>query len=149
MTLSERLTNDMKEAMKAKDEIRLGVLRMVKSDLKYKQIEFGHELSEEEVIAVLSTAAKTRRDSIEEYERGGRNDLRDQEKAELDIIVQYLPEQLSAEELGRLVDEAIAEAKATAPKDMGAVMKVLMPKVRGRADGKAVNVAVRARLEGK
>jgi uncharacterized protein YqeY len=149
MTISERLNNDMKNAMKAKDEIRLGVLRMLKSDLKYKQIEFGHELTEEEVIAVLSTAAKTRRDAIEEYERGGRNDLRDQEKAELEIVIQYLPEQLSAEELGRLVDEAIAEAKAVAPKDIGAVMKVLMPKVRGRADGKAVNVAVRARLEGK
>ena len=86
---------------------------------------------------------------MDEYERGGRADLRDQEKAELAVIIQYLPEQLSAEELGRLVDDAIVEAKATAPKDMGAVMKVLMPKVRGRADGKAVNVAVRARLEGK
>jgi uncharacterized protein len=149
MTISERLNQDIKDAMKAKDEIRLGVLRMLKSDLKYKQIELGHELTEEEVIAVLSSAAKSRRDSMDEYERGGRADLHDEEKAELAIIIQYLPEQLSAEELGRLVDEAIAEAKATAPKDMGAVMKVLMPKVRGRADGKAVNGAVRARLEGK
>lgn len=149
MTIPERLNNDIINAMKAKDEIRLGVLRMLKSDLKYKQIAFGRELIEEEVIAVLSTAAKSRREAFEEYERGGRADLRDQEKAELAIIIQYLPEQLSAEELGRLVDEAIAEAKAVTPKDIGAIMKVLMPKVRGRADGKEVNVVVRAKLEGK
>jgi len=146
MTIPERLNNDIKDAMKARDELRLGVLRMLKSDLRYKQIELGHELSEEEVIAVLSTAAKCRREAVEEYERGDRQDLSDKEKAELVVIIEYLPEQLSDDDLNRLVDEAIAEANATTLKDIGLVMKVLMPKVRGRADGKVVNTAVRARL---
>jgi uncharacterized protein YqeY len=149
MKLTERFDTDLKAAMKARDEIRLGVLRMLKSDLRYKQIELGHDLSDEEVIAVLSTAAKRRREAIDEYSRGGRQDLMDTERAELDIINVYLPEQLSQEELNELIDKAITESGAITNKDIGNVMKVLMPLVRGRADGKAVNASVRVKLDGK
>ncbi len=149
MKLIERLETDLKAAMKARDEMRLRVLRMLKSDLRYKQIELGHELSDDETLAVFSTAAKKRREAIAEYDRGGRQDLSDTEKAELDIINLYLPEQLSQEELVNLIDKAIADSGAVTIRDMGAVMKVLMPEIRGRADGKAVNALVKARLEGK
>lgn len=149
MKTIERLDSDLKDAMRARDEVGLLVLRMLKSDLKYKQIELGRELSEEEALTVLSSAAKKRKESIEEYGRGNRQDLVEKEQAELEVISRYLPEQLSAEELYGLVDKAIAETNASSIKDMGAIMKVLMPAVRGRADGKVVNAAVRARLEGK
>ena len=149
MKIVERLDLDLKAAMKAKDELRLSVLRMAKSDLRYKQIELGHELSDDEVVSVFSTAAKKRREAASEYDRGGRQDLADNERAELKIISEYLPEQLSPDELNALIDKAIALSGATTIKDMGAIMKVLMPEVRGRADGKAVNTAVKARLEGK
>ena len=149
MTLTERLETDLKAAMKARDELRLLVLRTLKSDLRYKQIELGHELSDTEVVAVLSTAAKKRREAVGEYDRGGRQDLSDAERAELEIISKYLPEQLSQEELNALIDKAIAQSGATTIKDLGAVMKVLMPEIRGRADGKVVNSSVKARLEGK
>jgi uncharacterized protein YqeY len=148
MKLTERLETDLKAAMKARDELRLRVLRMLKSDLRYKEIELGHELSDDETLAVFSTAAKKRREAIGEYDRGGRQDLSDTEKAELDIISLYLPEQLSQDELINLIDKAIAESGAVTIRDMGAVMKALMPEIRGRADGKAVNALVKARLEG-
>lgn len=147
MNISERIDNDLKAAMKSKDELRLSVLRMLKSDIRYKQIAVRHELSDDEVIAVLAAAAKSRKDAEEEYRRGGRQDLADKEVAELEIIQGYLPEQLSTEELRSLVDKAIAQANAASIKDLGLVMKVLMPEVRGRADGKVVNAAVRTRLQ--
>ncbi|HBC47338.1 MAG TPA: glutamyl-tRNA amidotransferase [candidate division Zixibacteria bacterium] len=148
MKISERLDTDLKVAMRARDELRLRVLRMLKSDLRYRQIELGHELSDDEVIAIVSTSAKKRREAIVEYDRGGRQDLSDGERAELAVISEYLPEQLSPEELNKLIDKAIAETGATTIKDIGNIMKVLMPEIKGRADGKAVNVSVRARLEG-
>ena len=149
MKTLERLDSDLKDAMKARDELRVMVLRTLKSDLKYKKIELGHELSDDEAVGVLSSAAKKRRESIEEYRQGNRQDLADKEKAELEIISPYLPKQLSADELNVLVDKALAETNASSIKDIGAIMKVLMPEVRGRADGKVVNAAVRARLESK
>jgi len=148
MNIPERLENDLKAAMKARDDMRTQVLRMIKSDLRYRQIELGHELAEADVTAILSTAVKTRKEAMSEYVRGGRQDLADKESAEAKIVQGYLPEQLSTDELNRLVDKAIADTKAVTIKDLGSVMKVLMPEVRGRADGKAVNAAVRARLEG-
>ncbi len=143
----ERIDNDLKTAMKARDELRLGVLRMLKSDIRYKQIELGHEMSDDEVIGVLGTAAKKRKEAEDEFRRAGRIDLADKELAEYNIIKDYLPEQLSQDELLKLVDKAIAQSNATSIRDLGSVMKVLMPEVRGRADGKAVNAAVKARLE--
>jgi hypothetical protein len=143
------MDEDLKGAMKSKDELKIQVLRMLKSDLRYKEIELGRELTDEEVIAVLSSGVKKRRDSVEEYRRGGREDLASSEAAEISVIQGYLPEQLSEEELLALVDKAIAQTDARTIKDMGAVMKALMPEIRGRADGKTVNIAVRAKLEGK
>lgn len=149
MGIPERLDEDLKTAMKSRDDLRVQVLRMLKSDLRYKKIELARELTDEDAIAVLSSSVKKRRDSIEEFRRGGREDLATAEAAEITIIQGYLPEQLSEEEVYALVDKAIAQTGARAIKDLGAVMKILMPDVRGRADGKIVNTAVRARLEGK
>jgi len=149
MGIPERLDEDLKTAMKSRDELRVQVLRMLKSDLRYKKIELGRELTDDDAIGVLSSGVKKRRDSVEEYSRGGREDLANGEAAEIAIIQGYLPEQLSDEELAALVDKAVTQTGARTIKDMGAIMKVLMPDIRVRADGKAVNAAVRARLEGK
>jgi len=149
MTILERIDSDLKAALKARDDLRVQVLRMLKSDWRYKQIELRRELSDDEILAVLSTAAKKRNEAIEEYHRGGRQDLADKEQAELVIIKSYLPEQLSAVELDKLIERVIAQTNASSIKDLGLVMKALMPEVRGRADGKVVNAAVRARLEAK
>ena len=149
MSLVGKINADLIAAMKSKDEVRLNVLRMLKSELKYKAIDTGNDLSDEEAIAVLSSAAKKRSEAIDEYRRGGREDLVNQEIAEFEIIREYLPEQFSEEELKGLVDKTIAETSAVSMKDFGTVMKSLMPKVRGRADGKTVNVVVRNILQGE
>ena len=149
MTLIERIDSDLKTAMKNRDEIRLSVLRMLKSDIKYKAIDTGDDLSEEDAIAVLSSASKKRSEAIEEYRRGGREELAERESAELDIIKEYLPQQLSEDELKEIVTKSIKETGAVSLKDLGAVMKDLMPKVRGRADGKTVNIVVKSILQGE
>jgi len=149
MNVAERLESDLKAAMKARDDLRIQVLRMLKSDLSYKRIELGRDLTQDDIVTTLSTAVKSRKEAGDEYLRGGRADLADKESAEIKIIQEYLPEQLSTEELNILVDKTIAETGAITIKDLGAVMKNLMPAVRGRADGKEVNAAVKARLNGK
>ncbi|UCE66314.1 MAG: GatB/YqeY domain-containing protein [Candidatus Zixiibacteriota bacterium] len=149
MTLVEKINSDLIAAMKNKDEVRLNVLRMLKSELKYKAIDTGDDLSEEDAIAVLSSAAKKRNEAAEEYRKGGREDLVKQETAEYEIIKQYLPEQLSEDGLKDLVENTIAETGAISINDLGTVMKALMPKVRGRADGKTVNIVVRNILQGE
>jgi uncharacterized protein YqeY len=154
MSLRERIEDDLKTALKAGDKQRLSCLRMVKSKVQEKQVELrgrqGPEakLSEEDVTNVVSAYAKQRRDSIESYEKGGREDLAANERAELEILTDYLPQQMSEDEVAAIVDEAVRESGATAPKDMGAVMKLVMPKVKGRADGKLVNRIVQSRLKG-
>lgn len=142
----EKIDAQMKAALKTRDDERLQTVRMLKSDLQYKQIELGHELSDDEIIAVLSSAAKKRSEAIEEYRRGGREDLEKKERAEYEIIKEFLPEEFSSEELEDLIEKTIAEAGASSLKDIGEVMKILMPRVKGRADGKAVNIAVREKL---
>ncbi|UCC78793.1 MAG: GatB/YqeY domain-containing protein [Candidatus Zixiibacteriota bacterium] len=149
MTLIEKIDSDLKAALKNKDEVRLNVLRMLKSELRYKTIDTGNDLSEEDAMAVLSSAAKKRSEAIEQFQRGGREDLVKQETAEYEIIKEYLPEQLSDGELEDIVKKTIAETSAVSIKDLGTVMKALMPKVRGRADGKTVNIAVRNILQGE
>ena len=149
MTLVEKINSDLISAMKNKNEERLKVLRMLKSELKYKAIDTGEDLSDDDAIAVLSSAAKKRNEAVEEYRRGGRDDLAEQELAESEIIKEYLPEQLSENELKQLVERAVAETGAGSMKDLGAVMKALMPQIRGRADGKSVNIAVRSILQGE
>lgn len=146
MALVEKIDIQLKEALKTRDDQRLQTLRMLKSDLQYKQIELGHELTDDEIVAVLSSAAKKRSEAVEEFRKGGREDLEKKERAEYEIIKEFLPRQFSSEELDELIENTIAETGASSMKDLGQVMKVLMPRVRGRADGKAVNIAVKAKL---
>jgi uncharacterized protein YqeY len=138
MSLLERIEQQMKEALKAGEKLKLTVLRGLKSDVKYKQIEIGAPLTDEQIIGVLVSCAKKRRESIEQYRLGNREDLAQKEEAELAIINTYLPQQLTEEQLNELVAEAIKESGADSPQKIGLVMKVLMPKVKGQADGKLV-----------
>jgi len=139
MSIFEQIDKDIIKALKGGDKARLTVLRGLKSDLKYKQIDSGEELTDEKALEVLSSAAKRRRDSIEQFRQGGRDDLVQQEESELEIITAYLPKQLSEDELRQLAEAAIAEVGADSPKQMGLVMKALMPKVKGKADGKMLS----------
>jgi hypothetical protein len=142
MSIFEQIDKDMIAAMKAGEKDKLTVLRGLKSDLKYKQIDTGKDLTDEQSVEVLSSAAKKRRDSIEQFAKGGRDDLVKKEQAELEIINSYLPKQLSEQELRDLVAAAIEDTGADSPQKIGLVMKALMPKVKGKADGKLVNKMV-------
>jgi uncharacterized protein len=146
MGFAETISSDLKTAMKGGDKLTLEVLRMLKSEFKYKEIELGRDLNDAEYLSVLSSAAKRRREAASEFARGGRKDLADKESAELDIINKYLPQQLTDAEIEKIVDEAIAEVEAATPADIGKVMKVIMPKVKGRADGRKINEIVGKKL---
>lgn len=146
MTLLQRLDGDLKTALKESDKLKLSAIRMVKAAVKNQQIEKGRDLSDEEIQSVISTLAKQRRESIEQFSKGGREDLADQERRELAVLQAYMPEQLSHAELDKLILQAIQESLAESEKDMGKVMKVLMPRVRGIADGKVVNNRVKELL---
>jgi uncharacterized protein len=146
--LKERLNQDMKDSLKAHDSARLSAIRMIISAVRNKEIDSRKDMDDEGVLSVLSTSAKQRRESIEQYEKAGRQDLVDKEKAELEVIMSYMPQQMGRAEIEALVKEAVAESGAAGPADMGKVMKVLMPKVKGRADGKLVNEVVKAVLGG-
>jgi uncharacterized protein YqeY len=151
MGLRERLDADLKAAMKAKDELKLSVVRMLKSAVRYREVE-GEKavtLDEAGILQVVATEIKRRRDSVEQYRAGGREDLARKEEAEIVILQGYLPAQLSGAELQAKVDEVVARVGAKGPKDMGAVMKALLPEVQGRAEGKAVSDLVKQRLAGK
>ncbi|ADU96496.1 GatB/YqeY domain-containing protein [Thermovibrio ammonificans] len=148
MGLKERLKADMKEALKAKDKVKLSTIRMINSLIKNAEIEKRGELTDDEIVQLLMRYAKQRREAIEMYEKGGRPDLVEKEKAELAVVESYLPKQLSEEELVELVKQVIAEVGASSPKDMGKVMKAVMPKVKGRADGSLVNRIVKELLAG-
>ena len=148
MSLKEQLTTDMKEAMKSHDKDRLAVIRMVSGAIRQQEIDGQKELSDEDVIAVMSKEIKMRKDSIEEFKKGGREDLIAKTQAEIDVLMPYMPAQLSEDEVRELVKAAVAETGAATPKDMGKVMGALMPKVKGRADGKLVNTLVRSMLQG-
>lgn len=149
MSLAQQIDSDLKDAMRAKDAAKLGVLRMLKSALKYAAIEKSGaegELDEAEATAVIRKQVKQRQDSIESFEKGGRAELAAKEKAELQILNSYLPAAMSADDIARLVREAIAEVGATSRAQMGAVMKALGPKVAGRADGKTLSQEVQRQL---
>jgi uncharacterized protein YqeY len=145
--LKREIDRDLKEALKRRDSLRLSVLRMLKSDIRYKEIERRSELSDDEIISVLSSSIKKRKDSIQQFEKGEREDLASREKAELEVISKYLPEQLTEEELSNIISQAIEEAGATGPSNLGMVMKEVMPKIKGRADGKKVNQMVSSQLQ--
>jgi uncharacterized protein YqeY len=149
MTLAQRIDSDLKDAMRAKDATKLGVLRMLKSALKYATIEKSGaegELDEAEATQVIRKQVKQRQDSIESFEKGGRAGLAEKEKNELAILNSYLPAAMDAEDLSRIVRETIAEVGATSRAQMGAVMKALGPKVAGRVDGKTLSQEVQRQL---
>jgi uncharacterized protein YqeY len=143
MSLQQRVNDELKSSMLARQAVRTGTLRMLKAALGYAQIEKKTEtLSDADVMAMIQREAKKRRDSIDEFEKAGRTEMAANEKAELEVLSEYLPKALSAEELESLIREVITEVGATSKKDMGAVMKVVQSKVDGRADGKSVSALV-------
>jgi uncharacterized protein YqeY len=147
MSLQQRLDDDLKAGMKSSDNLKTSVLRMVKAAVKNKQIEKRKELSDEEIISVISTLTKQRRESIDMFSKGAREDLAEKERQELAILQMYLPSQLSPEDLDRIIMEAINESSAEGVKDIGKIMRLIMPRVQGAADGKVVNQRVRELLE--
>lgn len=146
MSLVTTIEGDILAAMKAGDQGKLSVLRMAKTALKNKQIELGHDLSDDEATAVLAKELKQRRDAEGEFRAGNRAELADKEAAEAAILGTYLPEQMGEDEVAKLVDEAIAQTGASTAADMGKVMGALMPKTRGKADGSLVSRLVKERL---
>ena len=146
MSLKEQLNESMKTAMKARDDLRLSAIRMVRSTVKNREIDLKQEMDDQGIIEVISTLAKQRRESIRMYQEGNRPDLVEKEEAELAILLGFLPAQLSAEEINELVDRIITETGAQSGRDMGRVMKALTPLTSGKADGKAVSEAVKQRL---
>jgi uncharacterized protein YqeY len=146
MALRERLDEDLKAAMRQRDPLRLNTIRGLKSAVKYREIELMKTLDDAGILGVIASEIKRRRDAVEQYHAGGRQDLVEKEEAESRILHGYLPQQLSPAELEAKVDEVIAQVDAKGPKDMGAVMKALLPQVQGRADGKAVSELVKQRL---
>lgn len=146
MFLLEQLDQDMKTALKNKEKTRLSVIRLLKAALKNEEIKLKRTLTEEEIVTVLSREMKQRKESLEEFTKAGRDDLIQQLKEEMEILQAYLPEQLSEDELKRLISQTIAETGASSMADMGKVMGAIMPKVRGRADGALVNRLVREML---
>jgi uncharacterized protein YqeY len=146
MSLKERLANDLKEAMRQRDERGRNVLRMTIAALHNAEIAAGHELDEGDELAVLSKEAKQRRDSIEEFRKAGRQDIVDKEEAELALLSAYLPQQVSRDEIVEAARQVIAETGASGARDIGKVMPALMQRFRGRADGKDVNEVVRELL---
>ena len=149
MSISEQIDSDLKDAMRAKAAEKLSVLRLLKAAIKNAAIEKGGQagvLDNTEATAVIRKQVKQRQDSIESFEKGGRPELADKERAEITILQTYLPQSLPPDELARLINDAIAETGATTKAQMGAVMKALAPKVAGRADGKTLSQAVQQRL---
>jgi uncharacterized protein YqeY len=146
MGLRERLSEEMKLAMKARDELRLSAIRLIRSAVKNRDIDLKRELDDREIVDVVSTLCKQRRESIRMFGEAGRNDLVAKEEKELAVLLDFLPQQLERDEVGALVDRAIAECGAQGSRDMGKVMKALMPHVSGRADGKMVSDLVKEKL---
>jgi uncharacterized protein YqeY len=146
MDIQAKLNEDMVTAAKAKDKIRLSTLRLLKTALHNKEIDLMRPLNEAETMQILSGLVKQRKDSIEQFAKGGRQDLVDKEEAELKILQDFMPAQMSDEEVEALIKKAIADVGAVSVKDMGKVMKALMPQITGRADGKAAGEKVKALL---
>jgi len=146
MDIRERVSGEMIKAAKDKDKAKLSVLRMIKSALHNKEIDLKDEFGEKEILQVLSSMIKQRKDSVEQFRNGGRLDLAEKEGKEIEVIQGFMPEQMSEEKIKTEIENAIEEAGATSIRDMGKVMKLLMPRLTGKADGKAVGEAVKARL---
>ena len=147
-TVRERIDADLKEGMRSKNELQTSVLRMLKSAIKYKEVEPGATgpLDEPAILQVIATLIKQRRDSVEQFKSGGRPELAEKEEQEISVLQNYLPKQLSADELRAEVQAAITEAGAKSAKDMGAVMKLVSPRLQGRAEGRAISDEVKSQL---
>ena len=147
-TVRERIDADLKDAMRSKNELHTSVLRMLKSAIKYKEVEPGATgpLEEAAILQVIGTLIKQRRDSVEQFKSGGRPELAEKEEQEISVLQNYLPKQLTPDELRAEVQAAITEAGAKSAKDMGAVMKLLTPKLQGRAEGRAISEEVKNQL---
>lgn len=146
MTLLDTINNDMKNYMKEKDSFSLGVVRMVKGAIQLESISKKKELTDEEIISVISKQIKMRKDSIVEFEKGNRQDLVEQNKKEIEILNKYMPEQLSMEEINKIINEAFLLIKPTSSKEQGLIMKEITPKLKGRADMSLVSGIIKDRL---
>ncbi len=146
MGLEERLIEEMKQAMKSNDKTRLSTIRMIRSTVKNKEIELRKPLDDDAILRVIQGMVKKNEDSIEQFKAGGRMDLVEKETKEIEIMKSYLPQPLSREEVLRVIDQTIEETKASSLKDLGKVMKTVMPKLGGKVDGTLVNQLVKERL---
>lgn len=146
MSLSDQIMSDMKQAMKDKDKVRLNTVRMIKSALMNEKIKLGHDLNPDEELTVLNREKKQREESIDEFVKAKRDDLIDSTKKELEVVESYMPKQLSKDELDKIISETVEEVGAKGKSDFGKVMKALMPKIKGRADGKQASELVRNHL---
>lgn len=146
MSLKDRLKDQQKLAMLAKEKARLGAIRLLMAEIKQREVDTRVELNDEDILAVVTKMVKQRRDSISQFEAAGRQDLADKESAEILVLQEFLPQQLTAEEIAVLIEQAITESGAAVMADMGKVMAVLKPKIQGRADVGAVSAQVKTRL---
>ena len=146
MTLLEQLSKDMVEAMKSKDSFTLGVIRMAKGAIQLEAINKKKDLTDEDVVSVIAKQIKMRNDSVNEFTKAGRNDLAEQNKKEIEILNKYMPEQLSSDEVHKIIDEAFAKINPTSNKDMGLIMKEVSPKLKGKADMGMVNAIIKEKL---
>ena len=146
MSLEERLVEEMKGAMKSNDKARLSTIRMIRSAVKNKEIELRKPLDDEGIQRVIQGMIRKGEESLEQFKLGGRTDLVEKELHEIEILKSYLPQSMTQEEMIKIVDQTIAELQATSMKDLGKVMKSLMPKLQGKADGKLINQLVKERL---
>ncbi|MFQ1902096.1 GatB/YqeY domain-containing protein [Aeromonas veronii] len=146
MSLKDQLKDQQKLAMLAKDKARLGAIRLLMAEIKQREVDTRIELNDEDILAVVTKMVKQRRDSISQFETAGRQDLADKESAEIVVLQEFLPQQLTADEIAALIEQAITESGAAVMADMGKVMAVLKPKIQGRADVGAVSAQVKTRL---
>lgn len=146
MTLLEQLSKDMVEAMKSKDSFTLGVIRMAKGAIQLEAINKKKDLTDEDVVSVIAKQIKMRNDSVNEFTKAGRTDLAEQNKKEIEILNKYMPEQLSSDEVHKIIDEAFAKINPTSNKDMGLIMKEVSPKLKGKADMGMVNAIIKEKL---
>jgi uncharacterized protein YqeY len=146
MSLEERLVEEMKQAMKSNDKLRLSTIRMIRSGLKNKEIELRKKLEDEDIVKVIQVMVRKGEESVEQFQAGGRVDLVEKEKREIEILKSFLPQPLSQEEILKIIGQSIQETQASSPKDIGKVMKSVIPKMGGKADGKLINQLVKEKL---
>jgi uncharacterized protein YqeY len=146
MNLEERLVEEMKQAMKSNDKLRLSTIRMIRSGLKNKEIELRKKLEDEDIVKVIQVMVRKGEEAVEQFQAGGRMDLVEKEKREIEILKSFLPQPLDREEILKIIDQSIQETQASSLKDIGKVMKSVIPKIGGKADGKLINQLVKERL---